>query len=1183
MLRRQNARDDPDVAGDGKPAMDASELAVSRTVQLRADEMDNTRQRNELAQSRLEASVAQVVVRSSLPPLHPFCGKGLVARFQCTCLHVCTVVVALPCLSSLPPPSQTYNTFCVYFSGHLMCAFLVCPPAHSPLLFLTLPSRPVLLLLLQGTAVGIVGEFEEIIVMLSERMRTAEDTARAVNSAAATIDAEAMLARAKAEADAWTNGTPAARRLAAEMPPMQVQAVVAERNELRAQIRAASSQLRAIEVAAGGNPLELVKICQADMERMAKLRSQVELEQQQQLIQLHGSQDELENVNRQLKVAEIRTVTSEEQLAERAQAVVRLSRKHEALQGELEQARQESEEQLEEQLRLQHERLFSEAEADKDEVCKRLVHELQEDKRAALESTRQQMDAESENRLQTMLSEQRHTLLAQASRERSESLDALQRELESREARNMEALKDNLSTEHARVIKSMEARIRTIESRAALDLQEASRQTELDHERALEQQKRELSAQANREQSAAMEKLEANMTAKHQNKLDDLQRQLLRKHADELAASSKRMEDANKKKFGAAHAKELRTALAEQDRKGKLANKEETQALVKSMKQRFAGELEASVSKEAAALTKKLEAGYSRDKAQALEQAKTDARVDKTRAMESLRQRMNVQHSGDVEMLKKSLSDTAEKLAALRQDRASQVEQLMTEAKKEKAVALSNLRDRLVEQSSKDATELRAKNAKLAEEVGGMKQQLAANSRDFQNTMRADKTSSAHAVEARIRAKAEGDVADLREQLAQVSADLKALRQEKAALGEKLQAENRVEKTRELEALRGRLEDHYSVVVGDLKGQVSRLSSERRDLNQTAHTEASKGHARTGHGKQSLKGLRDALRKLLNEMKLVLVPSVDAPLDLSEASPSQSMGALQVLIKGLSLKVPDVSALADPSREAQAAPMVSFDILRACVGELCAQLGATNDEIFRLRREEMREHKLMRKQIEEEMEDHYRREMLENRDDVARQVDMAASRRGDQLHSRHMRTLEQHQDQMQKELRTAKHELHAKKKKIEEAARASTAAQYEDQLSALVHEAETLKQLLQERDRRLATLRQENHSLRDEVSQLGTEMNATQFLTSPSPSSRGSSRAGARSGSGAGSAASAGSEMDLNRLYQERMTERSISEMERLKLEKQLTNMQASCWALEEELEDVTTGTGSGTGTGGEY
>jgi hypothetical protein len=75
-------------------------------------------------------------------------------------------------------------------------------------------------------------------------LQVAEDTARTVASAASTIDAEAMLARAKAEAEAWTKGTAAARRLASEMPPMQVQAVVAERNALRAQVRSARDFLQ---------------------------------------------------------------------------------------------------------------------------------------------------------------------------------------------------------------------------------------------------------------------------------------------------------------------------------------------------------------------------------------------------------------------------------------------------------------------------------------------------------------------------------------------------------------------------------------------------------------------------------------------------------------------------------------------------------------------------------------------------------------------------------------------------------------------------------------------------------------------------------------------------------------------------------------------------------------------------
>lgn len=72
------------------------------------------------------------------------------------------------------------------------------------------------------------------------------------------------------------------------------------------------------------------------------------------------------------------------------------------------------------------------------------------------------------------------------------------------------------------------------------------------------------------------------------------------------------------------------------------------------------------------------------------------------------------------------------------------------------------------------------------------------------------------------------------------------------------------------------------------------------------------------------------LRKLLSDMKMAVLPRANAPLDTSSSSPSQAMGALHVLIKCLGLRTPDFSALADPSREASQAPLVSVDILLAC-------------------------------------------------------------------------------------------------------------------------------------------------------------------------------------------------------------------------------------------------------------
>ena len=64
----------------------------------------------------------------------------------------------------------------------------------------------------------------------------------------------------------------------AALSPLGVQAVVAERNELRHQVRKAAAELRKIEYASGGDSMDVVRLCAADMERMVQLRSQIELE-----------------------------------------------------------------------------------------------------------------------------------------------------------------------------------------------------------------------------------------------------------------------------------------------------------------------------------------------------------------------------------------------------------------------------------------------------------------------------------------------------------------------------------------------------------------------------------------------------------------------------------------------------------------------------------------------------------------------------------------------------------------------------------------------------------------------------------------------------------------------------------------------------------------------------------------
>lgn len=88
-----------------------------------------------------------------------------------------------------------------------------------------------------GSARGAIKEIEELENMLAERLRRAEETARAITTASGHVDPEAMLARARAEAEAWSRGDPSTHNVASSMSAAEVHAIIAERNNLRVQVR----------------------------------------------------------------------------------------------------------------------------------------------------------------------------------------------------------------------------------------------------------------------------------------------------------------------------------------------------------------------------------------------------------------------------------------------------------------------------------------------------------------------------------------------------------------------------------------------------------------------------------------------------------------------------------------------------------------------------------------------------------------------------------------------------------------------------------------------------------------------------------------------------------------------------------------------------------------------------------
>ncbi|MCL5459987.1 hypothetical protein M3M33_15220, partial [Loigolactobacillus coryniformis] len=76
---------------------------------------------------------------------------------------------------------------------------------------------------------AIVTELDEIEDMLMHRMKRAEEVAQAVISATTSVHAEQMLAHAKADTEVWATRS-SGPQLGSQFTPLQVQAIVAERN-----------------------------------------------------------------------------------------------------------------------------------------------------------------------------------------------------------------------------------------------------------------------------------------------------------------------------------------------------------------------------------------------------------------------------------------------------------------------------------------------------------------------------------------------------------------------------------------------------------------------------------------------------------------------------------------------------------------------------------------------------------------------------------------------------------------------------------------------------------------------------------------------------------------------------------------------------------------------------------------
>ena len=139
-----------------------------------------------------------------------------------------------------------------------------------------------------------------------------------------------------------------------------------------------------------------------------------------------------------------------------------------------------------------------------------------------------------------------------------------------------------------------------------------------------------------------------------------------------------------------------------------------------------------------------------------------------------------------------------------------------------------------------------------------------------------------------------------------------------------------------------------------------------------------------------------------------------------------------MLIKGLGLKVPDVSGLPEATREAQEAPPVTVDVLLSCATELCTALHGMAEEINGLHIEMSRDWKVLRKKVEDELHEEFNAKLRQMQTRMSRQLQAAGDTTAASLERQHHKEKERHRAEMDKEMREFKLDLAAKKQKMKE-------------------------------------------------------------------------------------------------------------------------------------------------------
>eukprot|EP00042_Codosiga_hollandica_P056699 m.824179 g.824179 ORF g.824179 m.824179 type:complete len:1032 (+) comp59405_c0_seq1:154-3249(+) len=518
----------------------------------------------------------------------------------------------------------------------------------------------------QPTSDGTVArELQDLEVVIERRMKTAEATSRALREARETVNVELMLAQAQAEADAWTKGKSklASSKLVSNLSPLGVQAVVAERNELRFQLRKAADELRKVTIASGGEDFDVVRMCQQDMERLAYIRGLVELDRDKLAIKNSTLSNALEENKQSQQQLEQQIETAREQLVERGEAVVKLNEQVRKLSEQVKQTEKNGQDTLDRSLRDLRQQLTSDAERDRRSALQTLETRMQRDQERALEHVRTELESRFTGQLQTQLSEQRHTLLIQAEQSKADELQTMQDDMHRQQQANLEDLEQRMNNEKERLVNALKQQHATVLQRMQEELESIRRRDGVATERALEDQKKVLMADHRAAMTAAKDELEAALKRHYEREAETQRVKLQQELGKDSAKKLKEELDKQKRLLEDKHAKEKAQALETLRQDLVYEKTREIESLKGTLVKRHTKTLETRTKEEVEEERARAAREAARDKAQAMERLMTELKAEKAKEFDALKERYERKLQAETDRLN-------QELAAARSDRA---------------------------------------------------------------------------------------------------------------------------------------------------------------------------------------------------------------------------------------------------------------------------------------------------------------------------------------------------------------------------------------------------------------------------------------------------------------------------------------------------------------------------------